>query len=207
MNRPTFRASWIAAALAVAACTFPAAAQDHAGHGQGAAQPAHTDADVRFIEGMLAHHGQALEMTALVPQRASREDVRLMAERIEVSQRDEIEIMHRWLRHRGLPVPDTAMQHMHAGMHHEAMPGMLTPEEMARLADSTGPAFDRLFLESMIRHHEGALTMVAQLFATAGAGQGSDIYDIAAQVDSDQRIEIARMWQMLEASPPAPSSR
>ena len=133
-------------------------------------------------------------MTELVPGRASRPDLHLLAERIEVSQRDEIAMMRRWLRARG---QDTTALHDHA--HHGHGPGMLSPEEMARLARATGPEFDRLFLELMIRHHEGALQMVRELFATPGAGQDSEVYAIASDVEADQLAEIARMQRMLQA--------
>lgn len=133
----------------------------------GGVQPRHTEADVRFMQGMIAHHQQALEMTGLVPARTSRQDLRLLAERMEVSQRDEIAQMRRWLESRGEEVP--AAHHGHHG-HHAAMPGMLTPQETARLAAATGPEFERLFLELMIRHHEGAIQMVAALFGSPGAG-------------------------------------
>lgn len=152
-------------------------------------------ADVRFMQGMIAHHGQALAMTALVPGRAGRTDLPLLAERIEVSQKDEIEKMQRWLRDRGEQVPAPA-EHHHHDVGQPLMPGMLTAEEMARLAAATGPMFDRLFLESMIRHHEGALVMVADLFASGG-GQESEIYQFASDVDGDQRAEIDRMRRLL----------
>lgn len=156
--------------------------------------PPPSEADVRFMEGMIVHHAQALEMTALVPERAEGADVRLLATRIDISQRDEMAVMRRWLENRA-PV---ASGHDHHG-DHDLMPGMLDAEGMARLRDATGKEFDRLFLESMIRHHEGALVMVAELFATDGAGQESEVYQFASHVDSDQRIEIARMRRMLGA--------
>jgi uncharacterized protein (DUF305 family) len=166
----------------------------------------HTAADVRFMRGMIAHHGQALEMTALVPARTPREDLRILARRIEISQRDEIATMRRWLQDRGEAVP-SAEEHAHhagtAGMRHEAMPGMLAPEEMARLSAATGAEFERLFLELMIRHHQGALSMVAELLATPGAAQEADTFRFASDVDADQRAEIARMQRMLAAAPPA----
>ncbi|HEX2079660.1 MAG TPA: DUF305 domain-containing protein, partial [Longimicrobium sp.] len=165
-----------------------------------------TSPDVRFIRGMLAHHAQALEMTALVPGRTTRQDIHLLAERIDVSQRDEIALMERWLRARGEAVP-AAGEHTHHGADHPQMPGMLTPEEMSRLAAASGAEFDRLFLELMIRHHEGALAMVAELFATPGGGQASDIFQIASDVDADQRAEIARMQRMLAGPLPAPGPR
>ena len=164
---------------------------------QAAPGPRHTEADVRFVTGMIPHHAQALEMVALVPERAAREDVKLMAERIAVSQRDEIALMERWLRARGEPVPGADSAHAHHGGAHGPMPGMLTPEEMQRLAAASGAEFDRLFLELMIRHHEGALAMVAELFGTPGGGQESAVYHIASEVEADQRMEIDRMRAML----------
>jgi uncharacterized protein (DUF305 family) len=156
-----------------------------------------TEADVRFMQGMIAHHSQALEMSALLPSRTERDDMKLLAKRIEVSQSDEIQMMQRWLEARGQTVPGPHAHHMMHGK--DLMPGMLTPDEMATLAAAAGPAFDRLFLELMIKHHEGALFMVTQLFGTAGAGQESDIFAFAADVDADQRMEIERMGGMLQA--------
>lgn len=144
---------------------------------------------------MIGHHAQALEMTALVPSRTTRTDLRLLAKRIELSQRDEIGMMEEWLTHRGEAVPGP---HAHHGSGAALMPGMLTQEQMAQLAAASGPAFERLFLEYMIQHHQGALTMVKDLFATPGAGQEADIFTFASDVDSDQRMEIDRMTAMLE---------
>ena len=172
----------------------PAAAQTAGG----ASQRRHSEADARFMRGMIAHHAQALEMTALVRARSGRQDVRLFAERMEVSQRDETALMRRWLRTRGAEESEADAHHAHGG---HAMPGMLTAEEMARLAAATGAEFDRLFLELMIRHHEGALAMVAQLLATQGAGQDAELFQFASDVDADQRAEIARMRGMLQAPP------
>lgn len=156
-----------------------------------------TPADARFMQGMIGHHAQALEMAALLPDRSRREDMKLLARRIDVSQADEIKMMQRWLEARGQQVPGP---HAHHAPGAPLMPGMLTAEEMSRLAEARGDAFDRLFLELMIKHHEGALTMVRELFATAGAGQESDIYAFASDVDADQRMEIERMRGMLAAS-------
>jgi len=155
----------------------------------------HTAADVRFMQGMIGHHAQALEMTALLSSRTHREDMRLLAQRIEVSQADEINLMQRWLAARGQEVP---APHAHHAEGAALMPGMLTAEEMGRLTDATGAEFDRLFLALMIKHHEGALVMVRDLFATAAAGQEADIFAFASDVDADQRIEIARMGFMLQ---------
>jgi uncharacterized protein (DUF305 family) len=155
----------------------------------------HTAAEIRFVQGMIGHHAQALEMTALMPSRTARQDMLLLGKRIEISQADEIQMMVDWLRARGLPVPD---QHAHHTQGADLMPGMLTEPEMRRLADANGAEFDRLFLEFMIKHHEGAVIMVEELFATAGAGQQSDIFAFATDVDTDQRMEIDRMAAMLK---------
>ena len=155
----------------------------------------YTAADVRFMQGMIGHHAQALEMTELLASRTASEDMRKLAQRIELSQADEINMMKRWLEVRGQTVPSEHARHMHGAT---LMPGMLTPEEMSRLADANGSEFDRLFLEFMIKHHEGALTMVKDLFSTPGAAQESEIFAFASDVDADQRMEIDRMGTMLK---------
>ncbi len=154
----------------------------------------HTPADVRFVQGMLAHHAQALEMTALVPTRSHDDALKRLAERIDVSQRDEMEMMRDWLTRRGESLPDPHAHH-HADGH---MPGMLSAAQMQALASADGRAFDRLFLEGMIQHHSGALTMVQELFATRGAGQEPDLFDFASEVEADQAMEIARMRAVLK---------
>jgi len=146
------------------------------------------------MQDMISHHAQAVEMTALLRTRTARADMRLLAGRIEASQEDEIAFMRRWLEARGHPAPDAHAHHEHGGM---LMPGMLTAEEMTRLASAAGPDFDRLFLEGMIKHHAGALEMVANLFGAPGAGQDTEIFAFASDVDADQRIEIGRMQSML----------
>jgi uncharacterized protein (DUF305 family) len=156
--------------------------------------PKYTDADIKFMSGMIGHHAQALEMTALLPARTGREDMKMLARRIEVSQTDEIRMMQRWLEARNLEVPSV---HAHHAPGAALMPGMLTPDEMAKLADAKGMAFDRLFLDLMIKHHEGALEMVRTLFAQPGAAQDADIFAFASDVEADQGIEIARMRAML----------
>ena len=145
------------------------------------------------MQEMIVHHAQAVEMTALLRSRTTREDMRLLAGRIEASQDDEMAFMRRWLEVRGRTVPDAHAQHEHGGT---LMPGMLTPGEMERLAASSGATFDRLFLEGMIKHHAGALDMVARLFTTPRAGEDTEIFGFASDVDADQRIEIARMEGM-----------
>jgi uncharacterized protein (DUF305 family) len=155
----------------------------------------HTMADVQFMQGMIGHHAQALEMTALLASRTSRDDMRLLAKRIELSQADEIKMMQRWLEVRGYEAPGS---HAHHTPGAPLMPGMLSTEEMSRLAAATATEFDRLFLQFMIKHHEGALLMVKQLFSIAGAGQETEIFAFASDVDADQRMEIQRMSTMLE---------
>lgn len=155
----------------------------------------YTGADIKFMQGMIGHHAQAVEMVALVPSRTSSDDVRKLALRIDVSQQDEMKMMREWLQARGQQIPDPRAHHM---MGATLMPGMLTPEEMARLAGANGAEFDRLFLEGMITHHAGAITMVHELFATDGAGQTPEIFSYASDVDADQRMEIDRMGAMLK---------
>jgi uncharacterized protein (DUF305 family) len=146
------------------------------------------------MQGMIGHHAQALEMTDLLRSRTHNPDMRKLGERIAISQSDEIKMMQQWLEARGQDVPGP---HAHHGAGATLMPGMLTVAEMDRLARSEGAEFDRLFLELMIRHHEGALVMVEELFATPGAGQEAEIFAFASDVDADQRMEINRMSAML----------
>jgi uncharacterized protein (DUF305 family) len=155
----------------------------------------HTAADVRFMQGMIGHHAQAVEMCALLGSRTKREDMRLLARRIEISQADEIKMMQEWLTARAAEVPG---EHAHHAAGAALMPGMLTPDDMRRLAAATGAEFDRLFLEFMIKHHAGALVMVNDLFSQPGAGQESEIFAFASDVDADQRMEIDRMGAMLK---------
>jgi uncharacterized protein (DUF305 family) len=153
-----------------------------------------TPADVKFMQGMIHHHAQAVDMTQLLVTRSNSDDMKKLALRIELSQHDEIAMMRRWLEVRGQEVPGEHAHHMPGA---PMMPGMLSAEQMARLAAAKGPDFDRLFLEGMIKHHVGAITMVQDLFNTPGAGQDSEIYAFASDVDADQRMEIDRMGAML----------
>ena len=155
----------------------------------------YTGADIKFMQGMIGHHAQAVEMVALVPSRTSSEDVKRLALRIDVSQKDEMNMMREWLQARGQQLPDPRAHHM---MGATLMPGMLTAEEMEQLAAATGAAFDRLFLAGMIKHHGGAIEMVHDLFATDGAGQTPEIFSYASDVDADQRMEIDRMGSLLK---------
>ncbi|MEX2272392.1 MAG: DUF305 domain-containing protein [Vicinamibacterales bacterium] len=154
----------------------------------------HVRADVAFMQGMIGHHAQALEMVNLLETRTDNSGMKLLALRIKVSQQDEITFMQRWLETRGETVPGAHAHHAHD---FTLMPGMLTPDEMATLAAAKGAAFDRLFLEYMIKHHDGAIVMVNELFKTDGAGQESEIYAFASDVIADQQMEIDRMIGML----------
>jgi uncharacterized protein (DUF305 family) len=168
-----------------------------------------TEADVAFVHMMLPHHAQALEMTAMVPDRTSRSDVPLFAERIELSQQDEIELMVRWLEKHELPVPEGFGEepsghdghadtgggddHGHDGA---MMPGLLTAEQLEQLGAAEGEEFDRLFLQFMYYHHDGALQMVEDLLASDGA-QETELFQLVTHIDSDQRIEMDRITGML----------
>ena len=153
----------------------------------------HTPADVRFMQNMIGHHAQAIEMVGLLKTRTSRDDMRTLGLRIEISQADEIATMQQWLRARGEDAP--AVHEGHAA--HAAMPGMLSPEQMRQLEDARGADFDELFLRFMIQHHQGALVMVDELFATPGAGQESAIFAFATDAAADQQAEIDRMTLMM----------
>ncbi len=154
----------------------------------------YAEADVRFMQGMISHHAQALEMTALLATRTERDVMRQLAKRIDLSQQDEIRLMQEWLRARGQK--ETGVDAHHAQGAH-LMPGMLTPEEMSRLEQARGIEFDRLFLELMIKHHAGALTMVEDLLSQEGAAQDSQLFAFTSDVTSDQTMEIDRMDAML----------
>lgn len=162
-----------------------------------------TEADVRFVNDMIHHHAQALEMAALVPDRTAMPSMRTLAARITNAQRDEITLMQRWLRERGQEVPEVHVADgqvmVHGPGHAMDMPGMLTPEQMRQLAAAEGKEFDRLFLTFMIQHHSGAVTMVHELFATDGAAQDEAVFKLASDVQVDQATEINRMERMLEA--------
>jgi len=169
-----------------------------------ATPPKWSQADVEFMQGMIMHHLQAVEMTALIPSHTDNEAVRSLGMRISRSQRDEIKFMQRWLAARGESI-STAMEGMpdmdRSGKPMDLMPGMLTPEQMEALRKAKSAEFDRLFFEGMIQHHNGALTMVKDLFDTAGAGQDADIFNFATDADNTQRAEIRIMQSMLEKKP------
>lgn len=195
-----------AALAAVLLCLDPAASPAAAQ----VAAPPHTEADAQFMVAMIAHHGQAVEMGRLAPERTTTPSILTLAARIVNGQTDEIATMRRWLSDRGFA--ETAADE-HAGHHaghampvpadhaaHQGMPGMLSPEQMQALAQARGIAFDRLFLEMMIQHHRGAVVMVDTLFAAPGAAQDNTVFKFASDVQVDQRTEIARMERMLGAS-------
>jgi uncharacterized protein (DUF305 family) len=154
------------------------------------------EADISFMSGMVMHHAQAVEMVDLLKARGRDKAVQLLGQRISISQTDEINYMKQWLADHGKPVSSGGHEHMdHMGM--GLMPGMLSPEQMKALAKSTGKTFDHLFLTGMIQHHNGALIMVDDLFATPGAGQDNVLYDFATDIDNTQRAEIGIMQGML----------
>jgi len=160
---------------------------------------AHVDADVHFMQGMIHHHGQALDMTDLLASRTGSEEMRLLALRIDISQTDEMGMMASWLEARGEDAPTVRGQEASALDTDHLMPGMLTDRQMAQLAAATGEVFDRMFLEFMILHHQGALTMVSELFLVSRAAEEPMIFQFASNVDADQSAEIGRMNRMLQA--------
>jgi uncharacterized protein (DUF305 family) len=161
--------------------------------------------DVEFMQGMIMHHAQAVEMTALIDERTQNKELRLLGARISHSQAEEIGFMKRWLRARGQPtgmqMGGMDMSDMDMSSHHHLMPGMLTPKQMEALKNAKGAEFDRLFLTGMIQHHGGALTMVKELYDSAGAGQDAEIFNFTTDVDSGQRAEIRIMQNMLGQNP------
>jgi uncharacterized protein (DUF305 family) len=162
--------------------------------------PPRSQADVEFMQGMIMHHSQAVEMTALIPSHTTNKDLQSLGARISSSQTDEIKFMQRWLALRGesltMSMPDMPGMDMSHAM--PLMPGMLSAQQMDALRNAKGAEFDRLFLTGMIQHHDGALIMVKDLFDTAGAGQDADIFNFATDADNTQRAEIKIMQNMLE---------
>ena len=209
-------AIFILTALALLAARLPAQSTTSASHD-------YTQADVDFVQGMILHHAQAVVISDWATTHDAQPSLQTLCKRIALSQRDEISVMQRWLRERRLSVPDPlhmlpgshgsahdtsgismpgmAMGNHSMGMdlgdHPKMMAGMLTPDELHRLDAARGSAFDRLYLTGMIKHHQGALDMVAKLFATPAGGQQSEIFALATDVDAGQRAEIARMESML----------
>jgi len=164
-----------------------------------------TAADVQFITGMISHHAQAIVMAKWAPTHGASNSVRILCERIINAQTDEITLMQSWLRDRHQPVPEAKplpMKMMMNGAEHEMMmPGMLSDEQMKELDAARGNEFDHLFLRFMIQHHNGAVAMVTQLFATPGAGQDDTVFKMANDIQADQTTEINRMTRMLLTMP------
>ncbi|MEZ5307167.1 MAG: DUF305 domain-containing protein [Pyrinomonadaceae bacterium] len=168
--------------------------------------------DIEFMQGMIMHHGQAVDMTALIEARTENKDIRRLGARISQTQAEEIEFMKRWLTSRGekttmkmggmgdMKMDGMGEMNMADHKHHKEMlmPGMLTAEQMEALAKANGAEFDRLFLSGMIQHHEGALVMVDDLFKSPGAGQEAELFGFATDIDSTQRSEIRIMQSLLE---------
>ncbi len=191
--------------MAAAACTTATVSRTTpspaAQAGAEGGRPPYTAADVRFMSGMIGHHAQAVLMAGWAPSHGASPAVRVLCERIVVAQNDEIAFVQRWLReHEEFVPPADPRGHVMPGMDQPMlMPGMLTPDQMTQLDAARGREFDRLFLTFMIQHHQGAITMVAQLLAAPGAGQDGPIFRFAADVNADQTTEIDRMTRMLDA--------
>ena len=158
--------------------------------------PPYTDADLRFMQGMIIHHAQAVRMSGLVPQRTDYEALKILSQRIGISQRDEITLMQNWLRRRGEEVPEPDYSYP-LDSEVPMMAGMLTADEMQALAAASGRRFDRLFLKGMIQHHRGALVMVDALLGSQGAAQDPLIFEFASEVAGVQRSQISRMRTLL----------
>ena len=202
----------LCALLALPACRTSApvlGAVDTAPKGQGVAAAKANAADVHFMSGMIPHHAQAVLIAGWAASHGARPDIVRLCERIVVGQRDEIALMQTWLRTKGAPIPDANATHMKMtmnGMVHEMlMPGMLTPEQLAELDAARGSKFDRLFLQAMIRHHQGAISMVDELLGSEGAAQDDLVYKFASDVYADQTTEISFMEKMLATIPPESS--
>jgi uncharacterized protein (DUF305 family) len=176
--------------------------------------PPRSPKDAEFMQKMIMHHAQAVEMTALIESHTENKELQLLGARISQSQADEMKFMERWLEIRGEAVSPpmsemsstnaTNMNHSSHDMSnhsHTLMPGMLTPKQMDALKNAKGKQFDQLFLTGMIQHHNGALIMVKDLFDTAGAGQDAELFNFASDVDSGQRAEIRTMEIMLGEKP------
>jgi uncharacterized protein (DUF305 family) len=221
LSRTSRVAAVLAAALAAAACsrTSQESLQTSPGPAAGgdgllsavdqaradSARYPYTEADIRFMSGMIGHHAQAIVMAGWAPSHGASPSVRTLCERIINAQQDEIVTMQQWLRDRRQPVPEAdtttmAMTMPMPGRAHEMlMPGMLTDAQMQQLDQARGPEFDRLFLTFMIQHHRGAVSMVRQLFGSYGAAQDQIVFKLASDINVDQTTEIARMERMLAA--------
>jgi uncharacterized protein (DUF305 family) len=165
------------------------------------AQHAYTAADIQFMNGMISHHAQALVMAGWAASHGANPSVLTLTSRITNAQQDEIAGMQKWLRDRHQPVPEAnphGMTMKMDGMEHTMlMPGMLTDSQLKQLDEARGKEFDRLFLTFMIQHHQGAVTMVKDLFDTYGAAQDITVFKLASDISADQTTEIERMQKML----------
>ena len=172
----------------------------------------YTEADVKFMTGMIAHHAQALIMADLAPKNNASAELQTLAARITNAQKDEIRLMQTWLRDRDQPVPEVHIDGLnlmihglgedHMKMDHTNMVGMLSPAQLQELSEAEGNEFDRLFLKFMIDHHNGAVTMVTKLFNTDGAAQDEGSFRLATDIQVDQKTEVARMQRMLDKRTP-----
>ena len=154
------------------------------------ADSSYTAADVEFLQGMIVHHYQAFLMSEMAPSRTNNQTILDLAGRIDASQIDEIDFMENWLAERGKSIPDpTLMGHSH---HHKMM-GMATPEQMNKLEASNSTDFDRLYLNLMIRHHDGAIDMVDRLNEFPGSAYDPQLYEFVTDLENDQAVEIERM--------------
>ena len=161
------------------------------------ARSSYVPAEVTFMTGMIAHHAQALVMSAFAPTNGAGKAVRILAARIVNAQKDEIALMQKWLRDRGQPAPEVHRGGHMPGTGHALMPGMLSQEQLQELELASGAAFDKLFLTYMIQHHEGAVSMVRNLFRHDGVGRDEAAFKLASAIHVDQITEIARMEEML----------
>ena len=197
---PTAACALVAGMIAVCAPAAPVRAQQ-------AKAPVNA-ADADFMSGMLMHHAQAVVMGDWAPGHGASKDVAVLCRRIAISQRDEIKTMATWLTRHGLPVPDTNVvmgDTLPGAPQPMLMQGMLTGDQLVALRAAHGPAFDRLFLEDMIYHHEGAVVMVKDLLKAPGAAQDPLVYELANEISAGQLVEIHRMQALLATLPAAPA--
>ena len=192
---------FLAAAMALAAVSHPAAQKTDPPSRPDLVREPYNEADAAFMAGMIPHHAQAVLIAGWAASHGARPDVRTLCERMVISQRDEIETMRNWLRDRGEDVPAADATHhrmkMNGAVHDMLMPGMLSAEDLAQLDKARSAEWDTLFLKAMIRHHEGALKMVDDLFETHGTMQDEDLYKFVSDIYADQTAEIERMQKML----------
>ncbi len=199
------RSGWLLATVTVVACAPAARSGSSTSQTPAPAVRTINDADVEFMWGMIPHHAQAVLIAGWAESHGARRDVLVLCQRIVVGQRDEIGLMQRWLRERGLEVPEAdATSHkmkMNGMVHEMLMPGMLNAEQLAELDKARGSDFDRLFLKAMIAHHLGAIDMVNKLHSSPGSGNDDVVYRFSSDVYADQSTEVERMTKMLEATP------